>query len=92
MKGLVVGAKRGTTEEGNNWFPEAEGELVFTLVFEEDNKKRVPEMHRGLRSNTVANYLVSSIVMLTDEEKMNAMTCSELHQFACCSKYKVCSY
>lgn len=77
-----------STKEGNNRFLAAEGEVVFTLVFQHNDKIRVLETHRGFCSTTVANCLVRNIVLPTDE-KLNWMTCSELNQFAGGNKYKV---
>lgn len=37
-KGASAGGKTGTNKEGNNRFPAAKGEVVFTPVFEDDDK------------------------------------------------------
>lgn len=42
-------------------------------------------------SNTVVNRFLSNIILPIDEEKLNAMTYSELNQFACAAEYKVCT-
>lgn len=88
-KGLVVGGKTRTTEEGNHSFPEVEGEPVLTLVFKDDDKKLVLETHKGLHSNTVTNYLVSNILLLVDVERKDDMTCLKLNQYKEGSEYKV---
>lgn len=71
----------GTIEEGSSRFPDAKGEIVFTHIFEDDDKRHVLEMYYGLCSNNVENFPVSNIILPTNEEKMNVMTCSELNLF-----------
>lgn len=39
----------------------------------------------------VVNYLISSIILPVDKEKVNAMTQSELNQLAGVCEYKVCT-
>lgn len=71
---------------------EAEGQLVFTPIFEDDDKKWVLETHKGLCSNIVANCLVSNILLPVDVEKMDGMTCLELNQYVGGSEYKVSTF
>lgn len=85
-----MGGKMRTTEEVNNQFLEAKGEIVFSSVFKDDDKKRVLETYYGLCSNIVANCLVSNIVLPADEEKLNSITCL-VNQVAGGSEYKVCT-
>lgn len=65
MKGLTTGGKTGSAEKGNNWLPDAEGEIVFTPVFKDDDNRRVLDMHKGLCSNIIVNYLVTILFCLS---------------------------
>lgn len=89
VKGLSADRPTGSIEEGNNQFPVADGELVFTHVFEDDDKQRILHMHKGLQFKVVLNYLVSNIILPADVDKMDDMTCSELNQFTSDGEYKV---
>lgn len=42
---------------------------------------RVLETQKDFHSNTIAHWLVSNIVLPTNEEKLNGMICSDLNQF-----------
>lgn len=39
--GLSVGGPTRSTEEGNNCFLVAEGELIFSPIFEDEDKQRI---------------------------------------------------
>lgn len=56
--------------------------MIFTPIFEDADKMCVLEMHKGLQHSLVATCLVDNIILRTDEEKLNTMTCSKLNQFA----------
>lgn len=76
VKGLFVG---GSTEDGINRFSNAEGELIFTPIFVDDEKRRVLQRHKGLRSKAMSNCLVSNLLLPANNEKMDDTTCSELN-------------
>lgn len=40
-KNISTGRKTNSTKEGNNGFPATGGEIVFTLVFQDDDKIRI---------------------------------------------------
>lgn len=90
--GLATGSKTGMTREGNHRFPESEGQFVFTLVFEDDDKKWVLETYTGLRSNAVVSCVVSNILLPANLENKDDMTCSELNQYVGGSEYKVSTF
>lgn len=73
----------------SNKFLTAEGEVVFTLVFEEDGKIRVLEMHRGFCHSSLAICLVGNSILLQYQEKKNKMTTSEFNRIAGGVIYKV---
>lgn len=64
---------------GNNRFLAGKREVDFTPIFKDDDKIGILVMHRGFHSDTAGKCLVSNIILLTDEEKVNAMSCSELN-------------
>lgn len=88
-KDAFVGGKTSITKGGNNRFPTAEREVVFFALFKDDDKMWVLEIYMCFFSYLVASCLVSNIILLIDEEKMNAMTYSKLNQFIGGSEYKV---
>lgn len=51
VKGLSTGESTGTTEEENNHFLDAKGELVLTPIFEYDENRRVLQTYKGLYSH-----------------------------------------
>lgn len=87
VKGLSTGGQTGSTKVGNNQFIAAEGEIVFTP--EDNDKRRVLQTHMGLHSKTVLKCLISNILLPTDVEKMEGMTCCKLNQFVSDGEYKV---
>lgn len=88
-KSVSTGVKADLTGEGDNRFPATEGEIILTMVFQDNNKMRVLETHRGFQSNVLVNCLVNNIVFPDDDNKLSKMICSELNQFIGAAKFKV---
>lgn len=87
----ISASGKTSTEEGNKRFPTLEGELIFNPLFHDGDKMHVLKTHRDFRSNTLANCLVSNIILPIDDEKLRMIICSELNQFYGGFEYKVCN-
>lgn len=77
----------GSIEEESNKFSPTKGKIVFTLMFEDVNKKRVLVTHKRFRHNIVSTYLVSNVTLPQNHIRM-----SKLNQFIGSVKYKVNKY